>query len=339
MNKRNVLFAAILFLLCSCGEKKKSITLQPVSVKVETITEEYNNTEQSFSGTIEELSGTSLSFATNGTIKSLLIEEGQMVRQGQIIGIIDDTSLRSSMEMAKAAYRQALDSYNRMKMLHETNSLPEVQWIQAQTQLRQALAQENISRKNLSDSKLYSPFSGYISEKKAEIGQNVNAGTEVAKLVKIDQVKVKISVPEEEINKIKKNQRLIINVSATDGGTFYGKVIEKGISADPMSRSYEVKAIINNPNHRLLPGMICDVYTNYEGGKKSIYIPSSIVQIGSNNSTFIWLSINGKAHRQNIITKDECSKGIKVISGLKTGDKIIISGQQKVCEGINVKEL
>jgi membrane fusion protein (multidrug efflux system) len=338
MNKKKLLFASAIILLCSCNGKKKADTLQPVDVKVETVMEESENGGQSFSGTIEEQSGTSLSFATNGTVKSLFIEEGQMVTKGQLIGTVDETSLRSSLQAATAARKQAQDSYNRMKMLHETSSLPEIQWIQAQTQLQQAKAQETISRKSLSDTRLHAPFSGYISEKKAEVGQNVNAGTEVAKLVKIEQVKVKISVPEEEINKIRKGQRLMVHVSATDTHAFTGSIIEKGVSADPMSRSYEVKAIINNVGHQLLPGMVCDVYTDYEEGGKAIFIPSSIVQIGSDNSTFVWLSVNGKAHRQDIITKGECSKGVKVVKGLNNGDKLIISGQQKVCEGIKVKE-
>lgn len=332
------IMAVALLVFSSCGEKKEKKELSPIAVKVETISEESINGSQKYSGTIEEMSGTALSFSSGGTIKTIYVDEGQMVTKGQLIAIIDETSLRNALEVASAARSQAEDSYKRMKLLYKNGSLPEIQWIQTITQLRQAQAQERISRKNLNDSRITAPFSGYISEKKAEAGQNVNAGEEVVKLVKIDNVKVKISVPENEIAKIQNGQLFSVTVEAAGNSTFTGKVIEKGVSADQMSRSYDVKALIHNVGNRLLPGMICDVYTDFRQGGTAIFIPTDVVQIGTDNSKFVWLDVNGKAHKQIVIPSGETNQGVRIIEGLKPGDRLVTEGQNKICEGMRITE-
>lgn len=339
MNKGILCFAAVALFVCgSCAEKKEKKEVSPVAVKVETICESSINGSQKYSGTIEEISGTALSFSSGGTIKTIYVDEGQMVTKGQMVAVIDETSLRNALEVAAAARSQAEDSYKRMKLLHDNGSLPEIQWIQTTTQLRQAQAQERISRKNLKDSRIIAPFSGYISEKKAEVGQNVNTGEEVVKLVKIDQVKVKISVPENEIAKIHKGQTFSVTVSAAGNSTYMGKVTEKGVSADQMSRSYDVKALIQNTGNKLLPGMICDVYTDFKQGGTAIFIPTDVVQIGTDNSNFVWLVVNGKAHKQTVIPSGETDQGVRIIEGLTAGDKLVTEGQNKICEGMKITE-
>lgn len=85
----------------------------------------------------------------------------------------------------------------------------------------------------------------------------------VAKLVHIDRVKISISVPEDEVNQMQRGEEMMICCEAVGGATFYGKVIEKGVTADPLSRTYDVKLLVNNPDHKLLPGMICRVYSRF----------------------------------------------------------------------------
>ena len=84
-------------------------------------------------------------------------------------------------------------SPTRMKALYESESLPEMQWVMAENQLKSAKAHEAIARKALSDTRLCAPFSGFISAKMAEVGQAAAPGMPVVKLVSISTVKVKIA--------------------------------------------------------------------------------------------------------------------------------------------------
>ena len=132
--------AVVLIALCGCGEKKKTAAEQTVRVKVQQIQAETVNGEQGFSGTIEESSGTSLSFAVTGTIKKIHVSAGQMVAAGQLIAELDPTTLQNAYTIAKTSLEQAQDTYNRMKELHDAGSLPEMQWISIENQLKSAMA-------------------------------------------------------------------------------------------------------------------------------------------------------------------------------------------------------
>lgn len=114
-----------------------------------------------------------------------------------------------------------------MKLLHDKGSIAEMKWIEVQSKLQQARSMEEVARKNLKDCKLYAPYSGVISEKNIEAGQNVMPGVPVAQLVGVQNLKVKISVPETEIANIQKNQKAKIMISALGNSSFEGVVAEK----------------------------------------------------------------------------------------------------------------
>ena len=366
--KQFAMMAVATMLLIACGKKQddgaesRSIAVQTVTIGA---TAEWDG--QGYSGTIEELSGTSLSFPTGGTIKTINVSEGQMVSRGQVIATIDASTMNNSMDVAKsttsqasdmvqqaqATYNQTKDAYDRMKILHDNGSLPEIKWIEVETRLQQAetalrtaesglrsaQASQRIAQKGVSDTRLTAPTSGYVSQKYAEVGQNVLPGAAVVKIVQIDRVKVSISVPESEVSQFVVGQHLSVRVSAVEGGVYDAVVTEKGVSADPLSRSYQIKAIINNSNHRLLPGMVCEV-TDSRGGETSIIsVPAMIVQIDADNRPFVWTVVDDKAQKAYLTLGQNVSDRVQVIGGLAAGQKVIIEGQQKVSTGMSVKEI
>ena len=334
---RTILTMMVLVALCSCGEKKQAAQEQTVRVKVQQIQAEAVNGEQGFSGTIEEASGASLSFASTGTIKRIYVSAGQTVGAGQLIAELDPTTMQNAYTISKTALEQAQDTYNRMKELYDGGSLPEMQWISIENQLKSAVASEAMAKKSLADTKLYAPFSGYIASKDAEIGQNAIPGMSIVKLVSIGSVKVKISVPEDDIQRISKGSSMKIIVPALGNRQFEGRVSERGVSADPRSRTYEVKATINNHDGQLLPGMICQAFTNYMQGATGVFVPANLVQLDSDNKTFVWVVNGGKALKREIFISGETAQGAQVSGGLSDGDQLIVAGQQKVSNGMKVE--
>jgi len=355
MKKGMFLLLAVL-VLSSCSEKKQeSRDVQPVKVKTMPVGAAVANDGQAYSGTIEEMSGTSLSFGSSGTVKTLNVSEGQFVSKGQLIGTVDAQTMQNGVNVASAArtqaeesLKQAQDAYDRMKILHDNGSLPEIQWIDVQTKLsqaeqmlRQTQAAEKIAKKGLTDTRLLAPFSGYVAEKSVEVGANVMIGMQVVKLVKIDNVKVKMSVPEEEISNIRKGQKIQVTVAALPGKRYTATVTEKGVSADALSRSYEVKAVIANPRHELLPGMIANVEgvaTVPRKVRTSIALPASVVQIDVDNQPFVWTVVDGKAQKTPVSLGGNAGNDVMITAGLNLGDKVIVEGQQKVSTGMKVKE-
>ena len=329
-------------------KKEKESDGKAVTVKTMTVGTAAAGGAQGYSGTIEEQSGSTLSFASIGTLSSVNVSEGQMVRQGQLIATIDKASVQSAYDAALAAKEQALDAEQRMKMLHDAGSLPEIKWIEVQTQVRQAVSAEKMAKKALTDTRLYAPFSGYIAQKQAEAGQSVAPGVPVVKLVKIDQVKVNISVPEEEIAKIRQGQTMKVAVAALGGKVFHARVTEKGVSADALSRSYEVKGVISNPSHELLPGMIASVsipetsqpenLKTSQPDSPTLTLPAEIIQIDADNKPFVWTVADGKASKAYVTLGENVGDNVRITSGLSAGSKVICEGQQKVSNGMRVRE-
>lgn len=342
-----LLLAVPLLSLSSCGSGDPKQAIKPVRVKVASVGEIQVNGERGYSGTVVEESGVNLSFPTTGTLRSLNVEEGQIVGKGQLIAVLDgvsqagaQTSAHAVTQQARSAVSQAFDTYRRTKRLNEEGVISDAKFVaaknalaEAREALKSASALESISHKTASDTRLTAPFGGYISEKDAEVGQNVIPGITIVKLVHINKVKIKISVPEGEIDHISKGEEMLVRCSAAGEGDFYGRVVEKGVTADPLSRTYEVKLLVDNPDHRLLPGMICNVYTSFHRGQMSVFVPATVVQLNPDNKMFVWIVKNGKATKRFINYVADTSQGVRVSGGLEPGDKLIVSGQQKVSEG------
>jgi RND family efflux transporter MFP subunit len=330
IKSNSVIACGILMLVASGCQHQASSSTHPVKVKTMKVELSTMTGGPEFSGTVEESSGSALSFPVAGTVERICVTEGQRVGKGALIAVLDKVSLQSAYEAASATLEQATDAYDRLKQLHDNNSLPEIQWVEVQSKLKQAQSTERIARKNLEDGKLYAPFSGVISEKNVEMGQNVMPGQPVVKLVNVHPVKVAIAVPENEIAQLSIGQSVRVTVPALGGRTFEGKIAEKGIAANPISRTYEVKATVSNPEDELMPGMIGTLGLQAHEDAQVIILPAQLVQTDEQNNPFVWTNQQGKAHKQKITTGQLTRNGVVVTGGLKPGDEIITEGQQKV---------
>ncbi len=324
-------------LLSACGhDSKEKTSRDPVRVKTVAVTNGGVAENHSYSGTVEEESGSVVSFSTAGTIKTLTVAEGDNVKKGQLIGTLDDASLRNAYDITQATLNEAKDAYRRMKMLHDSNSLPDMKWVEVQSKLSQAESAAGIARIALDDAKLYAPVSGVVSEKSASVGQTVAPGIPVVKIVDIRNVKVGISIPENEIGAFSTGAAAVITTKAAPGESYSGRLVEKGISANPLSRSYMVKYQVDNSGGHLLPGMICDVAVENTTSAEGVILPVSAVLLAADNTNFVWLDSADVARKRIVEIGEMLPDGVMIKSGLSNGDKVIVAGMEKVSQGMKV---
>lgn len=316
-----------------CTTHKGTEESVPVKVETETVKLSSDNVMCNFSGTVEEMSGSILSFPVGGTVKRICVSPGQMVSKGTLLAEVDETSLHNAYTGALAMRQQAEDACDRLKMLHDNGSLPEIQWIEVQSKLKQAVSAEQIAKKGLDDCKLYAPFSGYIAEKSVEIGHNVLPGIPVLKLVEIGCVKIKFAVPENEIKRMKHGMKMDVCVPALGDRVYKGTISEINVTAHPLSRSYDVKLMVGNNDKSLLPGMICQVSAKDEKAGQVVILENHVIQIDEGNHPFVWLDVDGIAQKRAIQTGNITRQGVIVTSGVEPGDKVIVKGQQKISSG------
>ncbi len=342
MTKKIGIYVAIAMIavgFTACDEKKEK-KQEVLKVVTETVSKSSSAAVSTYVGQIEEQSATSLSFTGSGAIKQLLVTEGQHVSKGQLVAVLDEVQAHNALATAEASLTQAQDGYNRLKQVHESGSLAEQKWVEIQSQLQQALTMRDMARKSLADCRLVSPVSGVVGKITLRAGETALPSMPVCNILNIDNVKVKVAIPEHEIAAITATTPSTIKVAATGGEMMRGGHIEKGVSADALTRTYDIKITLPNAGHKLLPGMVASVELQNgvnEGGMAQITLPVTAVQ-GYDGKNFVWVVNNGKAQRKEVTVGKLTGNRIVIASGLLEGEDVIVEGYQKVSEGSSVKK-
>lgn len=339
---RKCMYVFLIIGLASCSLKKEEVVdTKVIPVKTQEVKFSDDIYQQEYVGSVEGENAVDLSFQVNGNIEQLYAQEGQSVRKGELLAKLNKSSIESMYNATKATLNQARDAYDRLTILYNNNSLPEIKYIEAKTALEQAQASERIAYKNLQDCNLYAPFSGIISQRYQESGANVMPGAPIYNLVTINSVKVKIAIPENEISAIKVGETCRVKISALNDISFEGKIAEKGISANPVSHTYDIKVRINNSDSQIMPGMVCKAYLinpTTTSSKKNIIIPLNAIQVDYSGKRFVWIKdAQNKAVYREISQGKLIGNGIVIEQGLQEGDHLIVEGYQNISQGTTVE--
>lgn len=322
--------------LVACTSQPSASPREAVKVRTVAAARSEGAATRRYAGTIEEISGTVASFETGGHVTAVYADAGDRVAAGERLAAIDDAELSNLHAAALATLEQAADARRRYGELHRQGTLPDIQWQEVETKHKQAEAAERVARDRLDDCVLRAPVGGYVAERMADAGSNVAPGQPVFRIVDIRRVRVKIAVPESEISAFRTGQPLRFSVAALGGSLHEARVTEKGVTADPLSHTYLVKAELDNPGGRLLPGMVCDVVAESGAAPGSIVVPVRAVQPDIDGKKFVWLDVKGRATRRAVATGRLVEGGVEVTSGLQAGERVVVEGAQKISEGMNI---
>lgn len=335
--KRLIPMTIIAFALCACQKSELKQQEETISVKTEKAALGELTSATPYVGVVEEEQSTLVSFTGMAILKTLHAREGQSVRKGQLLATIDDTQARNALAAAKSTLDQASDAHARMKTLHESNSLPDMKWVEIESKLQQAKASYDMCLKNVEDCSLYAPCNGVVGSKIMNVGETVLPSQPVLHILSIDRVKVRVSIPEKEIATITPETTTLIMPDALPGETFEGGTIEKGVSADAVSHTYDIRIALENPGHKLLPGMVAKVAMKDNAETRKITLPVKAIQQTTEKTLFVWVEKDGKAQRCPITVGETSGNRIAIESGLQEGDNVIVEGYQKVGEGTPIK--
>ncbi|MBO4613060.1 MAG: efflux RND transporter periplasmic adaptor subunit [Bacteroidaceae bacterium] len=347
-----VLCSVMLF--CACRTKQEKTEEETLAVVVERVTPSSDVAQIPYVGVVEEESSTTVSFTGMAVLQTMTVSEGQAVKKGQLLAVIDETQARNTLATTKAALDQAKDAYERMKLLHDNQSLADMKWVEVESKVQQAQSAYDMAKKNLDDCRIYAPVSGVVGTKIMSVGETVLPTEPVLTILSIDRVKVRVAIPEREIAGITAGTATQITVDALGDEVFQGGKIEKGVSADPLTHTYDIRITVPNPGHKLLPGMVARVKMRngviakrlrseeeQENEKMRnegvVTLPVKAVQQATDKTLFVWVPKDGKAHRTPVTIGQTVGNRVVIESGLQEGDQVIVEGYQKVGEGTPVK--
>ena len=327
----------LIFALVSCNKNQVSseeTNKQSKKIRVETVIAQKNDFKEklSYSGLILPETKIPLNFQIPGTVTKIYVDEGDHVKKGQVLAEIDETSLKSTYNASLAMQNQALDAYNRLKLVYDQGSLPEIKWEEVKSKLEQANSMEIVSKENLKKCKLIAPSNGIIGSKNVEVGATSNPAISALDLITINNVYVKISVPENEINKLKKNQEAKVTIGALGHSSYKAKVDKIGVMANQLSKTYEVKLLMTNPGLIIKPGMVCNIEITVPTDNENITIPIQSIQKDYNGDEYVYVidKNTNKANKVIVKTGEILQNKVQILSGISKGELVVVKGQNKL---------
>ena len=174
----------------------------PVAVQVQAVGTTTGVADQTYSGTIEAENTANLAFTVAGSVRRVLVREGDQVSKGQLLAELNPEEYASVLAGADASLLEARDQARRSQQLFKAESLTERELVQANAGLQRAVANAQVARKHMADTYLRAPFAGLISAKMVEPGVSAMPGAPAFSLIKTEQVFARAVVPEAEIGRM-----------------------------------------------------------------------------------------------------------------------------------------
>ena len=336
--KRQLTLLLTVLCLVACGHRDDSQREQAsLKVKTQVLSPATGGMTSRYVGTIEPIRETPLSLQSVGRVVSVSAKNGQRVKKGQTLMAIDNTQAMNALQTAEASLKHAQDGYDRVSKVHSKGVVSDQKMVEIESQLAQARSLYEAAKQQLAECTLIAPCDGLVDGLNIEIGQTIIPGTKVCSLLDVTAFNVRFTVPEAEINGIEKNHRSMegtVECGAID--TVLPIVItEKGVTANPLTHTYDVVAAVRGGADLLKAGMVGKVILEKSPNPSSLIIPASCVLMKPEGPT-VWVLSNGEAERRPITLDGYQANGVRVASGLQPGDTLIIEGYQKLYKGCKV---
>lgn len=288
-------------------------------------------------GTLEAENEVDLMARTSGPIVELRVEEGDLIRKGQLLARIDDEEIRARVAIAQVALEEANLAFERAKTLSESQLMSSEQYEQARTRYETAKAQLEGDRVLLSYTEIRAPFGGLIITRYVNFAQQVSANTQLLRISDFDPLLCHIQVPERELPRLEVGQPAHLVFEAWPAERFTGQVLRIRPIVD--SATGTVRVTLEVPSgDRLRPGMFARVYVETETRVDALVIPRAALSLESLGDT-VYVTEDGIAARRDVTLGFREGDSVEVVEGLSEGERIVVVGHEGLSDGTPIRVL
>ena len=293
-------------------------------------------------GTLEAWENLTLSLEQSGPIIWVGPKEGERVKEGQAILMIDTKLIENQHARDNLEYDLKIKQLDRVKKLFEEQLVSQKEYDEAQNEFDKASANLQQSSIALEKSTLLSPIDGILDQILVDRGEYGNVGMPAGVVVQVDRLKVVVDVPEKDVTSVRVGQRVQVLPADLDHSAVVGrkgKVIHVGFQGDELTRTYRTKIEIDNRGGLLRPGMIVRVQFVRRLLTDVLVIPLYAVQ-DRDGKKYVFVEENGSAVQREVRFGPVIGDRVVVFGGLQEGENLIVKGHQLVADGgpVNVVE-
>ncbi|WP_440879993.1 efflux RND transporter periplasmic adaptor subunit [Tenacibaculum sp. C7A-26P2] len=280
-----------------------------------------------------------------GQLVKIYVKEGQYVAKGQALAKIDDGGLSQQLAQIETQMNLAKTTFDRQKRLWDQKIGSEIQYLQTKTNYEALTKSANQIKKQLDKSVVKAPFSGIVDDVIKEQGIIVapGPGSEIFRVVNLNDMYIETDVPESYISSVKKGKEVRVEFPVL-GKTVDSKVRQAGNFINPANRTFKVEIGVANKDRSIKPNLTAKLRINDYTNPKSILIPQSIISENANGEQYVYVIKDiknsiGKAKKVIISTGKTQGDIIEVLSGLEVGFQIVKEGARSVKDNQEVKIL
>jgi RND family efflux transporter MFP subunit len=278
-------------------------------------------------------------------------------RLGLVAGQTFDRTKVPDVMNAKASLDLAEAEFNRMRSLVDQKVISQSEFDQRRTQLEAARqgyqaaqnladqsyrsleaarARVSLARKAVDDTAVRAPLTGLVAERLVSVGDYVTKGTRVATVVRIDPLRVTLTVPEQHVSLVQVGQQVRLTVDAYPGEEFAATVRFVSPSLRSDQRALTVEAIAANADARLKPGFFATALVRQPDAAPALLVPASAVETIAGTSRVYTVKDN-KIEERIVTLGETVDQKVEVTSGLSTGDVVATEPKGRLADGQQVR--
>jgi membrane fusion protein (multidrug efflux system) len=324
--------------LAGCGDqangKAKDDKAENAAIPVEVRDPKSGEMLAVYSGTATlEADGEAVVVAkVRGEVKRILVEEGQNVREGQVLAVLDGDQLRLELEQSAANLNKLERDYKRNSDLHDKGLIAESAVDNVKSDLDALRASYDIAKLQLSYTDIRAPISGVVSERNIKVGNTIQPNTVVFKVTDLKPLIAYVHAPERELRLLAAEQPAEIAVDAMPGQVFIGKIARVSPVVDPATGTFKITIEVDDPTSSLKPGMFARVGVVYERRANALQIPRTAI-VDNDGQATVFVVNKDKAEQRDIKTGLANAGFIEVTEGLKKGEQVVVVGQNGLKTG------
>lgn len=342
--KRDGLLLLLLFVapwaLAGCGVSESSpgnVKSLPPAVKVTVARVEPETIRDILllPGETEARHDVLLAAERDGRVESIGPQEGERIEKGQLLMEIDVDVLKAALDRCKAALDMAAHVAERRQNLHKSGMISQEALDTALTDLEQAKCNHREAKENYEQGFIRSPITGAVNKLYVDPGEFVQRGNPVAELVDVSTIRINVNVPEMDVRYLSVSQKAHVKVDAYPESRWEGEIDFVAFKAEPQTKTFKVRVVVDNSDGRIRPGMIAHVAFLRRLIPDAVAVPLfSIVDKGGERIVFV--EKDGKAGARTVTVGVVEGDKAQIVDGLKAGENLIVTGQKDVEEGTRV---
>jgi RND family efflux transporter MFP subunit len=305
---------------------------------------------RNFTGRVDSANKAEMAFRVAGKIEKLAVNEGEVVKKGQLLAQLDQTEFRLTLQDRQATYDRTEKNFDRAEELITSGNISQRDYDTINADLKSADAALEQARQNLSYTSLVADFAGSVAKRHVEAFEEVLAKQTVFSMIDESSLLVRIDLPESLILHLPQggndaDRRKKTNVTASFGPApdkhFPLSFREVSKRADAKTQTFEATFNLAKQNElTILPGMTADVTVDLSQilSEAIHYIPITAVSANSGLEARVWTvdEETMTVHEQNISVGRMLGSSIAVTDGLEIGSRIVTAGAAFLAEGMKV---